>query len=59
MSTPTYHLTVHMSGGRKAPHTFHTYKSARHYAKAQCNNANVERITLTGPGLDAVLFQRG
>lgn len=54
--SPTYKLTVHLTGDRKSVHHFHTTKSARHYAKEICNNHNTRRITLVGPDLSQMLF---
>lgn len=45
---PAYLLTVHLTDDRKSKHYFHTFKSARHYAKDRCNERTVTRIVVSG-----------
>lgn len=52
---PEFTLSVLLTGDRKSRHPFWTLKSARHYAKSICNNENVSRIVLTGPGTNIVM----
>lgn len=50
-------ITVSRRGEPAFRRGFHTVKSARHYAKELAGNSAVERIELSGPEGNVVLYE--